>query len=83
MRPYLGKDRLPPTKVSKMTEGARFDAEKLLSCSAPITWGALLGTLPSHLVSNLVDSARKINAQQPDCGLAVADELAAVQSALT
>ena len=80
MRPYLPK---PTAKVSRVTDAARFDAEKLLSCSAPITWGALLGTLPSHMVSDLVNQARKINEQQPTCSLAEAGELAAVCSALS
>ena len=56
---------------------------KLLSSSAPVTWGGLLGTLPHDMVSNLVASARKINEQRPLCSWEEAGELAAVCSALS
>ena len=48
-----------------------------------MTWGALLGTLPSNVVNNIVAQARRINEQQPMCSLEEAGQLAAVCSALS
>ena len=79
-RPYLPKTN---PKADKGPEAAKFDVGKLLGSSAPMTWGALLGTLPSNVVNDLVDQARKINEQQPTCSLEEASELAAVCSALS
>jgi hypothetical protein len=48
--------------VDKGNEGAaKFDVGKLLGSSAPMTWGALLGTLPASTVDDLVKRARRIN----------------------
>ena len=79
-RPYLPKIG---AKLDKGPEAAKFDADKLLSSSAPMTWGALLGTLPSNMVTNLVAKARKINESHPTCSMEEAGELAAVYSALS
>ena len=65
-----------------MSDASRLDIGKLLGSSAPITWGALLGSLPANVVGDLVERARAINRQLPACSQAEAAELAAVESAL-
>ena len=69
-------------RAERGNDASKLDLGKLLSSPAPITWGALLGSLPANVVEDLVERARAINRQLPACTQAEAAELAAVESAL-
>ena len=79
-RPYLGRGA---QRVDRGGDAGRLDIGKLLGSSAPVTWGALLVSLPANIVGDLVDRARAINQQLPSCSAEEAGELAAVESALS
>ena len=80
-RPYLTAAHSKVWVPATQPHPYRLDLTKLLSGTAPISWGALLGSLPKEVANPLLVTVRQAN--KPDPGtLSMADKVAWVEAAV-
>lgn len=80
-RLYLSHHPPRPRVPATQPHPYRLDKTKLLSGTAPISWGALLGSLPKEMADDLLAEAREANA--PAVGTTTAaEEVAQVKAAV-
>jgi len=62
-RPYLQARGKPhPSEVRHAPAAScKLDIHKLLASTAPVSWGALLGTLPATITQSLLEEAKQAN----------------------